>query len=363
VTATTAAVCRSFGRPLLLETVQLHEPGPGEVQVQVAACAICHTDLTLVSGAWGGELPAVYGHEAAGVVEALGPAVVGVSTGDHVVVTLVRSCGRCASCLGGEPALCVLRGEFALSRETPLRDGEGARVAQGLRTAGFAERVLVHESQVVPIPRDVPLESASLVGCGVVTGVGAVLNNARLQAGGTLGVIGTGGVGLNSVQGGVLAAARTIVAIDLNEEKLRAAREFGATDTFDASYEDLASAVRELTDGHGLDTIVVTAGAAPAVEQALTLVGDGGAVVLVGMPAGATATINPEAIADRGLRILGSKVGAVRPRVDIAALVALYRQGRLKLDELISARFPLAEINEAIALAEGAATRRVVVVP
>jgi S-(hydroxymethyl)glutathione dehydrogenase/alcohol dehydrogenase len=363
VTAIHAAVCRSFGRPLRLETLELREPGPGEVQVQVAACAICHTDLTLVSGAWGGELPAVYGHEAAGVVEAIGPAVVGVSAGDHVVVTLVRSCGRCVRCLGGEPALCLSRGEFVLSREPPLRNGEGARVAQGLRTAGFAERVLVHESQVVPIRRDFPLESASLLGCGVVTGVGAVLNNARLQAGGTLAVIGTGGVGLNSVQGGVLAAARTIVAVDLDEEKLRAAREFGATDTLDARRQDLAAAVGELTDGHGLDTVVVTAGSAPAVEQALTLVGDGGAVVLVGMPAGATATIDPDTIADRGLRILGSKVGAVRPHVDIPALVALYRQGRLKLDELISARFSLAEINEAIALADGGATRRVVVVP
>jgi S-(hydroxymethyl)glutathione dehydrogenase / alcohol dehydrogenase len=363
VTAIDAAVCRSFGRPLSLETVELREPGPGEVQVQVAACAICHTDLTLITGAWGGELPAVYGHEVAGVVEAVGPAVVGVSDGDHVVVTLVRSCGRCARCLGGEPALCMSRGEFALSRETPLRDGEGAPVGQALRTAGFAERVLVHESQVVPIPRDAPLESASLIGCGVVTGIGAVLNNARLQAGSTLGVIGTGGVGLNSIQGGVLAGARTIIGLDLEEEKLRAALEFGATDILDAGREDLASAIGELTDGHGLDAIVVTAGSAAAVEQALTLVATAGAVVLVGMPAGAAATIDPETIAERGLRILGSKVGAVRPHVDIPALVALYRQGRLKLDELISARFSLSEINHAIALAEGGATRRVVVVP
>jgi S-(hydroxymethyl)glutathione dehydrogenase / alcohol dehydrogenase len=363
VTAIRAAVCRSFGRPLRLEALELREPGPGEVQVQVAACAICHTDLTLIAGGWGGELPAVYGHEAAGVVETVGAAVVGVSPGDHVVVTLVRSCGRCARCLGGEPALCLSRGEFALSRETPLRDDTGAPVAQALRTAGFAERVLVHESQVVPIPRDVPLESAALIGCGVVTGVGAVLNNARLQAGGTLGVIGTGGVGLNAVQGGVLAGARAIVAIDLAEEKLEAARDFGATDTLDGGREDLAAAVAKLTDGHGLDAVVVTAASAPAVEQALTVVGTAGAVVLVGMPAGATATIEPESIAERGLRILGSKVGAVRPQVDIPALVALYRRGRLKLDELITACFPLAEINDAIALAEGGATRRVVVVP
>jgi S-(hydroxymethyl)glutathione dehydrogenase / alcohol dehydrogenase len=363
VTAIDAAVCRSFGRPLCPETVELREPGPSEVQVRVAACAVCHSDLTFISGAWGGALPAVYGHEAAGAVEAVGAAVVGVSAGDHVVVTLVRSCGRCKSCVSGEPALCMLRNEFALSRQTPLRDDRGAPVTQGLRTAGFAEHVLVHESQVVPIPRDIPLESAALIGCGVVTGVGAALNNARLQAGSTLGVIGTGGVGLNAVQGGVLAAARTIVAIDLNAEKLRAAREFGATETLDAGREDMASAVGELTDGHGLDAVVVTAGSALAVEQALTLVSDAGAVVLVGMPAGATATIDPETIADRSLRIIGSKVGSVRPHVDIPALVALYRQGQLKLDELISARFPLTEINEAIALANGGAVRRVVVVP
>lgn len=363
MTAIRAAVCRSFGRPLRPEALELREPGPGEVQVRVAACAICHTDLSYISGAWGGELPAVYGHEAAGIAEAVGPAVVGVTAGDHVVVTLVRSCGRCARCQGGDPALCVLRGELALSRETPLRDGEGARVAQGLRTAGFAERVLVHESQVVPIPSDVPPESAALVGCGVVTGVGAVLADARLELGAALGVIGTGGVGLNCVQGGVLAAARAIVAVDLDQAKLRAARELGATETLDASREDVAAAVAELTDGEGLDAVVVTAGSAPAVEQALTLIRDAGTVVLVGLPAGATARIEPETIADRGLRILGSKVGSVRPHVDIPALVTLYRQGRLKLDELVAARFSLAEIDEALALAESGAARRVVVVP
>jgi S-(hydroxymethyl)glutathione dehydrogenase / alcohol dehydrogenase len=358
-----AAVSRSFGQPLCVETLDLREPLPGQVQVVVAACAICHSDLTYISGAWGGELPAVYGHEVAGVVEAVGAGVVGISEGDHVVVTLVRSCGRCARCVGGRPALCLLRGELALSRETPLRDADGAPVAQGLRTAGFAERALVHESQVVPIPPDVPLESASLVGCGVVTGVGAVLNDARLQPGATLGVIGTGGVGLNAVQGGVLAGARAIVAIDVQADKLDAARAFGATDTLEAGRNDLVAAVGELTGGQGLDAVVVTAGSESAVDQALALVGDAGAVVLVGMPVGATATISPETIAERGLRILGSKVGSVRPQVDVPALVALYRQGRLKLDELVSARFSLAEINEAIAVASGGVARRVVVAP
>jgi len=357
-----AAVCRSFGEPLELESLELRGAGPGEVRVRVAACAVCHSDLSYLEGVWDGALPAVYGHEAAGAVEEVGPGVVGVAPGDHVVVTLVRSCGRCSFCASGRPALCERRDSLQLSRSSPLRSADGGPVEQGLRTAAFAEQVLVHESQVVPIPLDVPLESAALIGCGVLTGVGAVLHTAQVEPGATVGVIGTGGVGLNAVQGAAIAGAREIVAVDVVAAKLDVARGFGATNVVDPSGTDVAEAVAELTGGRGLDAVIVTAGSAAAVEQALTLVATGGSVVLVGMPGGATASIDPEDIAERGLRVLGSKVGSARPHLDVPALVALYRSGRLKLDELVSGRFPLARIEEALALARGGTAVRSVVV-
>jgi S-(hydroxymethyl)glutathione dehydrogenase/alcohol dehydrogenase len=363
VAAISAAVSRSFDAPPAVETVELREPGAGEVAVRVAACAICHTDLALLEGVWGGDLPAVYGHEAAGVVDEVGAGVVGVAPGDRAVVTLVRFCGRCALCLRGLPALCEEKWSLPISRSSPLRTAEGDPIDQGLRTAGFAERVLVHHSQVVPVPDDLPFEAAALLGCGVVTGVGAVLRTARVEPGATVAVIGTGGVGLNAVQGAALAGARLVLAVDLVPAKLETARAFGATHTVDAGSEEVADAVAELTAGRGLDHVVVTAGSAPAVEQALGLLADGGTVVLAGMPGGATASIDPEELAHRGLGVLGSKVGSTRPQVDIPALVALYRAGRLKLDELVSARFPLAEIDAAVAAARRGDALRVVVVP
>jgi S-(hydroxymethyl)glutathione dehydrogenase / alcohol dehydrogenase len=358
-----AAVCRSFGDPLVVEAVDVRDPGAGEVGVRIAACAVCHTDLAYIQGVWGGELPAVFGHEAAGVVEVVGPDVVGVAAGDHVVVTLVRFCGRCRLCLRGLPALCERMTELPISRSSPLRAADGEPVAQGVRTAAFAERVLVHHSQVVPVPGELPLESAALLGCGVATGVGAVLNTARVEAGSSVAVVGTGGVGLNAVQGAVLAGAHPIAAVDLVPAKLDAALAFGATHALDARSDDVAGTVSGLTDGRGLDYVVVTAGSAAAVEQGLELVADGGAVVLVGMPGGATARVDPEAIAHRGLRILGSKVGSIRPQLDVPALVALYLAGRLKLDELVSARFPLDEVNAAVAAAGRGDVLRSVVVP
>src|SRR5438128_701061 len=210
-----AAVCHGFGEPLRVEEVELRRPGLGEVSVRLAACAVCHSDIAFMQGAWGGELPAVYGHEAAGVVEEVGEGVRAVAPGDHVVVTLVRSCGRCPQCLRGQPALCEQLWEFPLSKSSPLTGIDGLPIHQGIRTAAFAERVTVDASQVVSVPPDVSLEAASLLACGVVTGVGAVVNTARVEVGSTVLVFGTGGVGLNVVQGAVLAGAQLIVAVDL----------------------------------------------------------------------------------------------------------------------------------------------------
>ena len=240
-----AAVCRAFGDPLGVEELELRGPGPGEVTVRIAACAICHSDVAYLRGAWGGDLPAVYGHEAAGVVEAVGEGVLEVTEGDHVVVTLVRFCGRCRQCLRGLPSFCERLWELPISRDPPLTTPDGGPVFHGLRTAAFADHVTVHASQVVPVPEDLPLASASLLACGVITGVGAVLNTARVEAGSTVAVIGTGGVGLNTVQGAVLAGASRIVAVDHVDHKLDAARSVGAPDTLTGGRDDVGAAVAD----------------------------------------------------------------------------------------------------------------------
>jgi Zn-dependent alcohol dehydrogenase len=357
-----AAVCHAFGEPLRVEEVELRGPGHGEVSVRLAACAICHSDVAFMRGAWGGDLPAVYGHEAAGVVDAVGAGVRAVGSGDHVVVTLVRSCGRCAQCLRGQPALCDELWELPLSRSSPLTASDGSSIHQGIRTGAFAERVTVDASQVVRVPDDLPLDIASLLACGVVTGVGAVVTTARVEAGSSVVVLGTGGVGVNVVQGAVLAGARLIVAVDLLDGRLEAARRFGATHTLNAARDDVVAEVLRLTAGRGADYAFDASAAIPAIEQGARLIRRGGALVLVGIPpTGTLVSFDAVSIADGALRILGSKMGSVRPQLDVPALVELYRGGRLKLDELISGRYPLEEINEAIAAAEGGEALRPVV--
>ena len=355
-----AAVCRAFGAPLAIEELNLAGPGPGEVRVRIAACAICHSDVLAIDGAWGGSLPVVCGHEAAGVIEETGPGVTGLVPGDHVVVTLVRHCGVCPACARGEPSLC--EGRFALDQRSPLATAEGAAVRQGLRTAAFAEAVLVDASQAVPIPRAVPLASAALLACGVVTGLGAVLNTAAVRPGSHVATIGTGGVGLNCVQGATLSQARRNIAIDLSEPKLAAARQFGADAVVNPAREDARDAVLTLTGGRGADYVFVAAGSAAAIELGATLVRRGGTLVIVGMTAdGVKVRLEAVDIADRALRILGSKMGAVRPRLDLPMLADWYLAGRLKLDELISGRFAFERINEAIDGArDGSALRNVV---
>jgi Zn-dependent alcohol dehydrogenase len=343
-----AAVCHAFGEPLVVEEVELARPDHGEVRVRVAACAVCRSDVAYASGAWKGALPAVYGHEVAGVVEDVGKQAGGLAPGDTVVVTLVRSCGACHICLRGQPALCVTR--FALDEQSPLRAADGSEIIQGLRTAGFAEEVLVHHSQAVRIQADLPLDRACLLACGVLTGYGAVVNTAGVGAGDSVAVIGAGGVGVNCIQGALLARAFPIVAIDLAPAKLAAATAFGATHVVDGPGQDAGELVRELTDGRGVDCAIVAAGAPAAVEQALRLVRRGGSVVIVGMPAdGATVPLDTAGLAHDGVRILGSKLGSAQPARDIPLLAALYLDGRLRLDELISSRSPLAAINDALA--------------
>lgn len=356
-----AAVCREFGKPLTIEELDLAAPGPGEVRVKIAACAICHSDIHFAEGAWGGDLPAVYGHEASAVVEDVGPGVTTLKPGDHAVVTLIRSCGHCHYCSRGEPFVCETK--TALDETSPLTAADGAPVVHGLRTGAFAEYAVVHESQAVAIPADIPLDSAALLACGVITGLGAVVNTAGMRAGADVAVIGVGGVGLNSIQGAAIAGARRIIAVDIVPSKLEAAMQFGATHAVDGNASDAAKQIRTITDRRGVDYAFVTVGAKPAIEQALKMIGRAGAVVVVGIPeAGLMAEFEPARLASISQRIIGSTMGSTDIRRDIPWLIELYRQGRLKLDELISGRYPLDRINEAIAsTAGGSALRNVIV--
>jgi len=358
---TKAAVCRAFGAPLAVETVELAEPGPGEIMIRTAACAICHSDVFYVDGAWGGDLPAVYGHEAAGVVEAVGEGVTRLKVGDHVVATLIRNCGFCPACTEGAPVFC--EEIFPLDRLSPLTDSAGARIVHGLRTGAFAEHMVVDQSQAVAIPKDMALDSASLIACGVMTGMGAVINTAGVKPGSSVVVIGCGGVGLNSIQGARLAGASPIIAVDVEPSKLAAAREFGATDTINAKSENVAERAAALNGGRKADWVFVSVGVKGAAEQGVSLMKRNGATVLVGMPpSGVMAAIDPGWLAADGQRILGSKMGSARPAIDVPMIVKLYREGRLKLDQLISGRYRLESINEALASSRsGAALRNVIV--
>ena len=359
-----AAVCRKFGAPLAIEEVELASPASGELKVRIKACAICHSDIHYAEGAWGGELPAVYGHEAAGIVDEVGEGVRSVKVGDSVVVTLVRSCGRCPCCAQGYYGSCESR--FPLDAESPLRSArDAAKIGHGLRTGAFAEYAVVDASQVVAIPSDVPHDRAALLACGVITGFGAVANTAKVPAGANVVVIGTGGVGLNSIQGAALSGANVIAAVDVSDDKLEAARNFGATHTFNPTKVDVRKRVKALTDRRGADFVFVTVGAKEAADQSYRLLARGGAVVMVGMPAlGVKSEFDVLALADNSQRILGSKMGSSNIQSDIPKLIELYKQGRLKLDELITARYPLEEINEAIAsVKRGEALRNVIVFP
>ncbi len=356
-----AAICYEFGKPLVIEEIELDPPQAGEVEVELAACAICHSDIHYMDGAWGGILPAVYGHEAAGVVKTIGPGVTRVKPGDRVVVSLIRSCGKCFYCAQGHTYMC--EATFPLDSESRICTQAGQPLHQAMRTGAFAEAVVVEESQAVPIPPEMPLDSASLLACGVITGLGAVTNTAQVPTGSSVVVIGVGGVGLNSIQGAVLSGAQPIIAVDLRDNKLAAATTFGATHTINPAMQDTLETVKALTGGRGADYVFVTVGSAQAMEQGLALLHQTGALVVVGMPAsGVKLQIEAANFAGATRRILGSKMGSTRLGVDIPRLVALYQQRRLKLDELITARYPLAKINEAItAVKQGDALRNVIV--
>ncbi len=352
-----AAVCRAFDKPLTIEDIQIAAPTGRAVEVTLEACAICHSDISYIDGAWGGVLPAVYGHEAAGKITALGGQASGYGLGDRVIVTLIRFCGTCASCGSGRPTACENPGISA-----PLATADGGPLLQAMFCGAFAEKVVVDQSQIAPIPDAIAFDVASLLSCGVITGVGAVVNVAGLRAGQDVVVIGAGGVGLNAIQGARIAGARRVVAVDMTPGKLADAREFGATDGILATEPKPWRRLRELI-GRGADAVLVTVGAISAYDTAPRYLAPGGKVVMVGMPAnGATSTYEPVILAAVGQGMVGSKMGDAVLTRDIPWLTDLYLQGRLKLDELISGRWSLDQINEAIADTKSGAARRNVIV-
>ena len=353
-----AAVCHEFGAPLKIETIDLREPITGEVEVTLGAVAVCHSDISFADGDWGGDLPAVYGHEAAGFISKIGDAVKGFETGDRVVVTLIKSCGNCNNCSEGNPTIC----EDNSNAGPPILSLKGKTIQQVMNCGAFAEKVVVDQSQIVKLNTDLNLATASLLACGVITGIGAVVNAAKLRPGQDVVVIGAGGVGLNAIQGARIAGARRIVAVDTNDDKLAIAKEFGATDGVLATEKSPWRIAKSLV-GRGADIVFVTVGNSSVYDIAPRYLGYGGKVVMVGMPkTGDKSVYEPVMMAAVSQGMIGSKMGDVIIKRDIPWIVDLYDQGRLKLDELVSKTWTLDQINEAIADTKlGSAKRNVIV--
>ena len=357
-----AAVSRGVGLSPSIENLHLDAPGAGEVRVVVEACAVCHSDLSYVDGTWPTTFPLVLGHEAAGRIAETGNGVDDLATGDPVLVSLIRTCGECRACRRGHDVVCS--GEFALSTCSPLSDADGNRIPQGLNVAGFATQVVVHRSQVTLLPDDVDLVEASLLGCGVLTGSGAVTNTAGVSEGDAVVVVGCGGVGIGAIQAARIAGASTIVAVDPVAGKRDAARRFGATHVLDPATDDLAPAVTAATGGPLADHLFVTTGAPGALVGALDLVAPMGNLVIVGMPADDfTIQVAPSWLAAANKSILGSKLGTSRLAVDVPTLIDHHRAGRLDLTGMVTSTHPLADLAIAFDEVRSGEVLRTVILP
>ena len=363
-----AAVLESVAAPLRIDTVSLTPPGPGDVLVRIRATGLCHTDLEVMQGSLPYPMPIVLGHEGAGVVEAVGRDVTRVKVGDHVICSWNPHCGHCFYCERGLPILCepfrehqpkgrLLDGSMHLSRR-------GETVHHFFETSTFAEYTVVPESGAIPVPRDLPFDRACIIGCGVMTGVGAVVRKARVEPGASVMVIGCGAVGLNAIQGAVIAGAGRIIAIEVNAARREQAVRFGATDVIDGAAPDAAEQVRRLTAGRGADYVFEAAGHPKAFRLSVDAVRPGGQVVWLGK-----VNVDEEVAFRWGSlmqekRIVRSSYGDAIPMRDFPWLARLYREGKLKLDEMITARIALEDINEGFAaLARGDGIRTVIELP
>ncbi|MDA8046769.1 MAG: Zn-dependent alcohol dehydrogenase [Actinomycetota bacterium] len=358
---TRAAILDEAPGELVIDDIEVGRVGPHEVLVRTVAAGLCHSDLHFIGGVYPYPLPAVLGHESAGVVEAVGDQVSGLKAGDHVVSCVSGFCGACKYCLTGRPYICDKVGLTRAPGSPPrLARGDQA-LFQFFDLASFSERLLVHEHLLVKIRPDMPLEKAALIGCGVQTGVGAVINTARVRPGDTVAVIGCGGIGLNAIQAASIVGASRVIAVDRLPEKLDLARTFGATDTVDAGAGDPVAAVQELTGG-GVDHSFEAIGLKVTAEQAFAMLGKGGTATVIGMvPIGQRLEIDATQLIS-GKRLQGSNMGSNRFRVDMPQYVDWYMSGRLKLDELISATMPLEKINDGFAaLQAGRVARQLVI--
>jgi len=357
------------GEPGVVEVreVELDAPGVGEVRVKIAATGVCHSDLHIIRNEWNLPVPMVLGHEGSGIVTELGPGVTSLAVGDHVVLSWVAPCYECRYCLAGNEARCTV----AMTLLAPygvLYDGtsrlsmDGERIFHYQGVSSFAEEAIVPASGAIRVRDDAPLEAICLIGCAVATGVGAVVNTAQVEEGSIVAVIGCGGVGLSVVQGARIAGASRIIAIDVQAQKTALAMKLGATDEIDASSADPVAALRELVPD-GVDYAFDAIGKTLTTEQAIQMLGLGGAAVVVGLPpTGAKASFEPLVLAEADQRILGSNYGSVRPAIDIPALVDRYMDGSLKIDELITARRPLEHAAAALdELATGSSLRTLLI--
>ncbi len=343
------------GEAIRVEEVELDPPKDHEVQVRMVAAGICHSDYHIVVGDLPAYLPIALGHEGAGIVEEVGPGVTNCKPGDHVVLSFIPSCGQCYYCTRGHTNLCNMGAAILMGPQLDgtfrMHNAQGENVGQMCVISTFSERSVVPDMSVVKVADYYPLDKAVLVGCGVPTGIGAVIHRAKVEAGSTVMVIGCGGIGMNAVQGAALAGARMVIAVDVVDFKLEKAKEFGATHTINAKNQDVVQIVKDLTWGIGVDYAFEAIATPATIGQAYACLGKNGTVVVIGLTP-ATAESIPIPPLDLVLfqkTLMGTLYGDSQPRNDIPNLLAMYHAGKIKLDELITRTYTLDQVNEAYA--------------
>jgi len=347
-----AVICREWNKPVVVEEIEVESPRRDEVMIKIEACGVCHSDLSATNGTIPMPPPLVIGHEAAGIVEEVGEGVDDLAVGDHIVISWIPMCGQCRYCVEGRPALCDVaqRATLTLPDGTSrYKDSDGNVLNHMAGVGVMSEYTTVHRDNVIKIDPDIPLDKASLVGCAVMTGVGAAINTAKVTAGSSVAVFGTGGIGLNVIQGAALAGAERIIAVDLADKKLEFAQVFGATHTVNPGSDgDAVAKIKELTGGEGADYAFECIGMGATIQQAYESIRKGGTAVVVGVSKLTdTVTLGAFLMPFMEKVLTGSMYGSARPRVDFPRLLRLYKQNRLKLDELVTATYSIDDINRA----------------